>query len=369
MRVLITGADGFVGKNLSVRLNELPNIIVQKFSHTSSTVDLIDAINNTDFIFHLAGVNRPSHVSEFQEVNLGLTKTLCDLIEASGKEIPIVFSSSTQAFLDNPYGLSKKLAEEYLLDFSNRTNSCVYIYRLPGLFGKWCRPNYNSVVATFCYNVSHDLPITIHDPQSPLKLVYIDDLLSEFIHVLNNFSQLESGFRNVSTEYLTTVGEVASLLHQFKASRDSLIIEKVGTGFVRALYSTYITYLEPKQFSYYIKKYEDPRGMFAEMLKTQDSGQVSFFTAPPGVTRGEHYHHTKTEKFLVAKGQARFRFRQVMIGELYEIIVSSENPQIVETIPGWVHDITNIGNDEMLVILWANEIFDREHPDTIGQKI
>jgi UDP-2-acetamido-2,6-beta-L-arabino-hexul-4-ose reductase len=238
------------------------------------------------------------------------------------------------------------------------------------VFGKWCKPNYNSAVATFCHNIANDLPIKINDGSAELTLVYVDDVVDEFIRVLKNKPAInDTGFCSVPIEYKTTVGELARQVEAFRDSRSSLISERVGTGFVRALYSTYMSYLSPDAFAYEVPKFGDPRGVFVEMLKTQDSGQFSFFTAHPGITRGGHYHHTKTEKFLVIKGRARFGFRHVLTDETYELFTSGEQPTIVETIPGWSHDITNVGKDEMVVMLWANEIFDRDRPDTIASKV
>jgi UDP-2-acetamido-2,6-beta-L-arabino-hexul-4-ose reductase len=239
---------------------------------------------------------------------------------------------------------------------------------LPNVFGKWCRPNYNSAVATFCYNVAHDLPLTIHDPQAQLQLVYIDDVVTEFVRALKS-PELPAGFGNVGPVYSSTVGEVAAYITSFKDVRDSLLTQPVGGGLSRALYSTYVTYLDPERFGYPLTKYEDPRGMFVEMLKTRDSGQFSFFTAHPGITRGGHYHHSKTEKFLVVKGQARFRFRHILTNETFELVTDAANPTVVDTIPGWAHDITNTSEDEMIVMLWANEVFDRQRPDTIAQSV
>lgn len=259
------------------------------------------------------------------------------------------------------------MAEEALLVLSRETGTPTYIYRLPNVFGKWCKPNYNSAVATFCYNVAHDLPIKINDPSSLIPLVYVDDVITDFLRVMDQ--RPEHGYRDVSPVYDITVGELARQLYEFKDSRTSLTMVPVGKGLIRALYSTYISYFTPEQFTYPLVKHEDARGVFVEMLKTHDSGQFSFFTAHPGVTRGGHYHHTKTEKFLVVKGAARFCFRHVESDEVYELNVSADNPEVVETIPGWSHDITNIGQDEMIVMLWANEVFDRQRPDTINYKI
>jgi UDP-2-acetamido-2,6-beta-L-arabino-hexul-4-ose reductase len=242
------------------------------------------------------------------------------------------------------------------------------IFRLPGVFGKWCKPNYNSVVATFCHNIARDLPIQINDSTASLRLVYVDDVVAALLSVLG---APPPGCVQVSVEpeYTTTLGELAHQIYDFGNCRSTLMTERVGVGFVRALYATYVSYLPNEKFSYVVTQHGDSRGVFVEMLKTSDSGQFSYFTARPGITRGGHYHHTKTEKFLVIKGEALFRFRHLLTNELFELRTSGEIPQVVDTIPGWVHDITNIGSEEMVVMLWANENFDRINPDTVTAKI
>jgi UDP-2-acetamido-2,6-beta-L-arabino-hexul-4-ose reductase len=293
---------------------------------------------------------------------------LCDLIGATERKIPLIISSSIQADLANPYGESKRGAELAGEALARRAGNPVTIYRLPGVFGKWCRPNYNSVVATFCHNIANVLPIQINDPAAAINLVYVDDVVDEFIRALDAMPDgLSRG--EVSPVYGITLGELALQIEAFRNCRETLISERVGSGLVRALYATYVSYLPPARFAYDLPKYGDERGVFVEMLKTQDSGQFSYFTAHPGITRGGHYHHTKTEKFLVIKGAARFGFRHVVTNERYEIFTSGDKPQVVETLPGWTHDITNIGNDELVVMLWANEIFDRDRPDTIASKV
>jgi len=241
-------------------------------------------------------------------------------------------------------------------------------FRLTNVFGKWCRPNYNSVVATFCYNLTRDLPIKINDPLTPLELVYIDDVIDRFIQLMDGSDRNidDNGFEILHPQYTTTLGELAHQLNAFKDSRINLTTERVGAGLVRALYSTYVSYLPTNSFVYPVPMYSDARGMFVEMLKTPDCGQFSYFSVHPGITRGGHYHHSKTEKFLVVRGQARFRFRHVQTDQSYELFTTGEKAQVVETVPGWTHDITNIGNDEMVVLLWANEVFDRDHPDTFA---
>ncbi|MEA1989040.1 MAG: NAD-dependent epimerase/dehydratase family protein, partial [Pseudomonadota bacterium] len=297
-----------------------------------------------------------------------LTSSLCEAIAQTGRQIPIVYTSSIQADLSNSYGESKKVAEDVLTEFSTQTGNPIYLFRLPNVFGKWCKPNYNSAVATFCYNIAHGLPVQINDADAKVRLVYVDDVVQQFISIMDSVS-VETGFCEVNPVYELTVGNLAKKIQTFKGSRTNLITEPVGTGVDRALHSTYLSYLEPEQFSYELVKHEDPRGVFVEMLKTKDSGQFSYFTAHPGITRGGHYHHTKTEKFLVLKGEALFKFRHILSEETYEIKTVGDEPQVVETVPGWTHDITNIGDDEMIVMLWANEIFDRDNPDTYAKPL
>ena len=368
MRVLVTGARGFIGKNLVVHLEQDDQFSVFTFFRDNSLDELDVLVKQADAIIHLAGENRPKDVSAFDEVNAGLTQSLCDAIRTTGRKIPLALASSTQAGLDNPYGQSKRLAEEIVEALSNETGNPVYIYRLPGVFGKWCKPNYNSVVATFCYNIARDLPIQINDPAASIRLVYVDNVVAEFLKAIQ---QSGKGLHksSVSPEYPITLGDLADQIKAFRNCRESLVSEQVGNGLIRALYSTYVSYLKPDQFSYPLPKYADERGVFVEMLKTKRNGQFSFFTAHPGVTRGGHYHHTKTEKFLVIKGNARFGFRHMITGETYELFTTGDEPQVVDTVPGWAHDISNVGEEEMVVMLWANEIFDRENPDTIAAKV
>lgn len=369
MRILITGSAGFIGKNLQVRLKELNIHEIITFTHQNDVSDLKSLVESSDFIVHLAGANRPISQDEFKESNSDLTALICDHIFESKKHIPIIFSSSIQADLNNAYGISKSQAEEHLLSLRLKNNNPVFIYRLANVFGKWSCPNYNSVIATFCYNIARNIPIRINNFDSELKLVYIDDVVDNIINTINNYSDTSDPFVSVLPEYCITVGELAKTLKMFRSSIDTGITLPVGQGLIRALYSTYLSFLPSDSFSYSLVKHEDPRGCFVEMLKTQDSGQFSFFTAYPGVTRGGHYHHTKTEKFLVIRGTALYRFRHILTDEYYEIIVNASDGKVVETIPGWAHDITNIGNEELIVMLWANEIFDQNKPDTIGFKI
>ena len=364
MRVLVTGANGFIGKNLVVHLRER-NIESQLFTRDGALNDLSAVLSGVDFVFHLAGINRPKDVAEFAEGNTGLTEQLCDVIRSSGRKIPVLYTSSIQAEADNPYGMSKLAAENMLVELERDTGSPVYLYRLPNVFGKWSRPNYNSAVATFCHNIANDLPVQINDPSALIRLVYVDDVVQHFLSVLE---ERPNGVLRpeISPEYTITVGDLASQIRQFKAGNESISTEAVGTGLTRALYSTYLSFLKPEQFAYPLPVHADPRGRFVEMLKTRDSGQFSYFTAHPGITRGGHYHHSKNEKFLVIQGRARFRFRQIVTGETFEVVTDGEHPEVVQTVPGWSHDITNVGDNELIVMLWANEIFDRQHPDTIS---
>jgi UDP-2-acetamido-2,6-beta-L-arabino-hexul-4-ose reductase len=370
MRVLITGANGFVGRNLQLRLRERKDVQVVCYTRDRQAGQLAELLEGVDFVFHLAGVNRPQDPKEFTTGNTDLTRDLClavaSVARLAGKPIPILYTSSSQAVLDNAYGRSKREAEEALAATGRDPLVPVHVFRLPNVFGKWCRPNYNSAVATFCHNIARDLPIQVNDPQARLTLVYIDDVIERFVQLMDGAAPMAGpdGFAAVQPQYATTVGELARLIRAFHDSRGSLVTERVGTGLVRALYATYVSYLPVEAFVYDVPQHADRRGVFVEMLKTPDCGQFSFFTAYPGVTRGGHYHHSKTEKFLVIKGQALFRFRRMQTGQTHEVQTSGEKPQIVETVPGWTHDITNTGSEEMVVMLWANEIFDRARPDT-----
>ncbi len=372
MKVLITGANGFVGKNLQLHLAERKDVEVVCFTRAQSVADLPALLQGVDCVFHLAGINRPQDPAEFATGNTSLTQALADAVAdvavRTGKKVPVVYTSSTQAERDNPYGQSKRAAEEALFALQRTRGVPVHVFRLPNVFGKWCKPNYNSAVATFCHHIARDLPITVNDPAAPVTLVYVDDVIARFVQIMDGAdAALDAhGFATVAPQYTTTVGELAQTIQSFKDSRNTLMTERVGTGFMRALYATYVSYLPVEAFTYTVPMYGDPRGVFAEMLKTPDCGQFSYFTAHPGITRGGHYHHTKTEKFLVIKGQARFKFRHMQTGETHELVTTGAKAEIVETVPGWTHDITNIGQDEMVVMLWANEVFDRARPDTFA---
>ena len=370
MKVLITGANGFVGKNLQLHLAERKDVQVVCFTRSDNVAQLPALLKGVDFVFHLAGVNRPQDPAEFLVGNVDLTHALCHATAAvyltTGKKVPIIFTSSTQTDRNNGYGDSKVKAENALFALQRAYGVPVHVFRLPNVFGKWCKPNYNSVVATFCYNIVRGLPIKVNDPEASVTLVYVDDLVGRFVQLMDgaDASVDEGGFATFAPQYTTTVGELARQFQGFKNSRDTLMTERVGTGLMRALYATYVSYLPVESFAYTVPQHADPRGVFVEMLKTPDYGQFSYFTAHPGITRGGHYHHSKTEKFLVIKGQARFKFRHMQTGQTHELATTGDKPEVVETVPGWTHDITNIGPDEMVVMLWANEVFDRSKPDT-----
>ncbi len=371
MRIVITGADGFIGSNLTVRLRELGQTEVRGLTRASSLADQRDALAGADVVYHLAGANRPADPSDFTRINTGATQQLVATLAELGRAPPIVFASSTQAALDNPYGRSKRDAESLLREHAARSGAPLHLFRLTNVFGKWARPHYNSAVATFCDQVAQGLTPTVHDPAAALRLVYIDDVIAAFVACLppGQVATDGDGFVQVAPVYDTTVGEVATLLQGFAQSRRSLVTGRVGAGLQRALHATYLSHLAPAQFAYDVPRHADARGVFVEMLKTPDCGQFSYFTAGPGVVRGEHYHHSKTEKFLVIQGHARFGFRHIVSGQLHSLDVRGGDGRIVETVPGWTHDIRNIGADELIVMLWANEVFDRQRPDTVPMKV
>ncbi len=366
-KILITGSEGFIGKNLIKSIGVHNDFSFNCFNKTDNMEKIEKLINNSDFIIHLAGVNRPKEKESFKIHNADLTKSICDLVQKKSKKFSkkthIIFTSSTQANEDNEYGKSKLKAEQYLKNLYKQTLNPIVIFRLPGVFGKWCKPNYNSVVATFCNNIANNLPININDESKNIRLVYIDDLVKSFIQILRRFPN-NFLYKELKPEYNINLKKLANLIFEFRDSRNTKLIPKVGGGFNRKLYSTYLSYINSDNFSYPLKENKDSRGSFVEMLKTKSSGQISFFTAKPGVTRGGHYHNTKNEKFLVIKGEARFRFRNILTEECKEIFVDGSNLQVVESYPGWSHDIKNIGANTLYVILWANENFDKNNPDT-----
>jgi UDP-2-acetamido-2,6-beta-L-arabino-hexul-4-ose reductase len=365
-RVLITGSHGFIGRNLAVRLDSLPDFTVLKAHRTTSSEELSSLVRQCDVVVHLAGVNRPRENELFQHDNVDFTDHLLTTL-TSENPVPVVFSSSIQAELDSHYGVSKRDAEALVHRYGSRTGQPVRILRLPNVFGKWCRPNYNSVVATFVHNVSRGLPLQVNDANRILDLAYIDDVVDLMILAIRG--ELSEDDPRPDSVHRISVGELAALVRSIHEARGTNSVLEVGTGLRRALYATYISALDPANFSYSLAPHIDPRGSFTEVLRTPSSGQMSFLTAVPGATRGSHFHHTKIEKFVVVSGQARFRFRCLLSGDNHEVGATAEKPMVVESIPGWVHDITNIGTTDLVVLIWANEVFDPAAPDTYPQEV
>lgn len=359
MKVLVTGSNGFIGKNLISHLSEIENVEIISYDKGDTFDKIVNLIDEIDFIFHLAGVNRPTNTSEFYEGNADLTKLIVDLLK--DKNIPIIITSSIQAERDNDYGKSKKQAEDIAKNYKYS-----YIYRLHNVFGKWCKPNYNSVVATFCNNIANDLEITVNDSNTELELIYIDDIIKEFINVMNGNKPSDQidNICYINPRYKVTLGKIVELLHEFKKSMNSIYVPATGDDFVKKLYSTFISYIPFEKMSINATKNVDERGSFTELARTFTSGQFSISFSKPGVVRGNHYHHTKLERFIVVKGKARIGFTHVVSGESYSFEVSDENIQIVTIPVGYTHNIENIGEGEMILAIWCNELFDKENPDT-----
>jgi UDP-2-acetamido-2,6-beta-L-arabino-hexul-4-ose reductase len=367
MKILITGSSGFIGKNLVAALNRREDCELMLFDRECSQEQLAGFVAQADFIFHVAGINRPKNVSEFYQGNTDFTKMVLGLAEKCNHKIPVLLTSSIQVEQDNDYGKSKLAAESLIQAYGERNDVPVFIYRLPNVFGKWCKPEYNSVIATWCHKITRNLPLKINDRSTSLSLVYIDDVISSFLNCLTSVSR--AVFHTVPVVYEKTLGEIESLLHAFKESRETLLVPPVGRGFERALYGTYLSYLPTDAFSYELKGHSDPRGTFYEILKTVDSGQFSISTSKSGVTRGNHYHDTKNEKFLVIRGEALIELRNIFNDEVIQYHVSEKKIEIVEMITGYTHSITNTGDTEMVLLIWANEAFDRDHPDTNFLKV
>ena len=365
--VLVTGSEGFIGKSLIVRLEELDNVTIKSFDKDDSIDTLKKYLKETDIIFHFAGVNRPKKVEEFEKVNTGLTKDIVNLLEEMDKKTPIVITSSIQAELDNPYGKSKKMAEDELTKYAKKNSVPVYIYRLPNVFGKWSRPNYNSVVSTFCYNISHNLDITISDPKRELELVYIDDIIDEFISLLSRgASDFNKYYYNIGRTFKVTLGGLADKFYKIKEIRKTLIVPDLSDVFMKNLHSTYLSYLDKDDFLCEMDSKEDKRGDFIELIKSNSFGQISVSRSKKGVIRGNHYHNTKNEKFCVIKGEAVIKLRNILEDKVISYYVSDKKIEVVDIPPGYTHSIENLtdGNSEMILLIWANEIFDSKNPDT-----
>ena len=364
MRILITGANGFVGKNLVAELENRGYKNLYLYDRENTKADLEEWTKDCEFVFHLAGVNRPKNEEEFMEGNADLTSQLIELLEKNGNQAPIMISSSIQAEKDNPYGKSKKAGEDYLLEYSQRNNILVYIYRFANLYGKWSRPNYNTVIATFCYNIARNIPIQVNDSSVEITFQYIDDVVNELINCLEGIPTKSGQFYDVPEKDTRTLGEVAELIQSFKESRQNLEVPNMSDSFTKNLYSTYLSFLPEDDFSYKLRMNEDDRGSFTEFLRSPDRGQVSINVSKPGITKGQHWHHSKNEKFLVVKGNGLIRFRKVDEDKIIEYPVSGDELEVVDIPTGYTHSIVNIGEEEMVTVMWVNEPFDPDNPDT-----
>ena len=364
MKVLITGAKGFVGKNLISNLSLNKEIEIYKYDRENTLEELDKYTKDCDFVYHLAGVNRPQNPKEYMEGNFGFTTTLLEYLKKNKNNCPIMLASSIQAELDNEYGKSKKAGEDLIFNYGKENNTKVFVYRFPNLFGKWCKPNYNSVIATWCYNVSHNIEIKVDDPKKELNLVYIDDVCNELIKCLNNEETRNGNYCLVPISYKKTLGEISTLIQSFKTNDRGIMVPSTGDTFTKNLYATYISYVPVEELVVDLEEHRDNRGVFCELIRTKEAGQVSISTTNPNIVRGGHYHNTKMERFIVIKGKARIEFEHVIDHTKYEFTVSGDKLQYVTIPVGYQHSINNIGDEELVLILWANELFDPEIPDT-----
>jgi dTDP-4-dehydrorhamnose 3,5-epimerase and related enzymes len=370
MKVLITGANGFIGKNLSLTLGQRKDLELSCYDVESDSASLERLVLEADFICHLAGVNRPQSIEEFATGNTGCTESVVSILREHGKMTPFLISSSIQAAHENPYGLSKRNAEEVVFSYGRDCGACVYVYRLPNVFGKWCRPNYNSAVATFCHNIAHDLPIQVNDPSVVMNLVYIDDVVASFVAAIDGRLPSDCAtFRDVQPVHTAKLGDIAELIRSFRRTRQERGVPQLDDPFVKKLYSTYLSYLPVREFSYPLKMNVDDRGSFTEFLRTPDRGQVSVNISRPGITKGNHWHHTKNEKFLVVSGEGVIRFRKVGSDDVIEYPVSGAKLEVVDIPTGYTHNISNTGSGDLVTVMWCNEPFDPEHPDTIFESV
>lgn len=371
MKVLITGSGGFIGKNLIAKLESRDDVEILPFEQDTPIELLDEYCRDCDFVYNLAGINRPEHVEEFMEGNFGFATTLADTLKKYGNSCPVMNSSSIQAVLDNPYGQSKKAGEDMMFAYGKETGARIYIYRFPNVFGKWCRPNYNSAVATFCNNIAHNLPIQVNNRNTLMQLVYIDDVVEELLQALEGYPHMDpDGFCFVPTVHEITLGEIVDSLYKFKESRKNLMIPDMTEGsFEKKLYSTYLSYLPEDQFSYPLLMHTDERGSFTEVLKSADRGQVSVNISRPGITKGNHWHHTKNEKFVVVSGKGVIRFRKYGSDEILEYHVSGEKLEVVDIPTGYTHSIVNEGDTDMVTLMWCNECFNPEKPDTMYEEV
>lgn len=365
VKILITGAEGFIGKNLCAELEAEKTIKLYKVGRKTSKRDFLLACKNADIVFHLAGVNRPDDESDFNRENVGFTQMLIDELEKENSSACVFFSSSIQADQDNPYGRSKLEAEEIL----KKSNLKVFNYRLTNVFGKWSRPHYNSVVATFCHNVAHNKAITVHDSDALLTLTYIDDVIEEFKLTLSEHAKKSSGEYAIETTHAITLAKLAGIIQGFPRLRLSREIPDFTNALEKKLYSTYLSYLPKDKFKYPLEMNKDQRGSFTEFIRSESKGQVSVNVSEPGVTKGEHWHHTKTEKFLVISGEALISLRHYFGDEIIEYSVSDEKFEVVDIPPGYTHNIINTGSTKLVTMMWSNECFDPEKPDTYFLKV
>lgn len=369
MKILVTGAKGFIGRNLIEKLKSRNFTEIYECDIDTTDEELEIYTKDCEFVYHLAGVNRPQNEEEFMKGNFGFTSTLLEKLEQHNNKSPIVITSSIQAELDNPYGKSKKAGEDLMFAYSNKTGAKVLVYRLPNVFGKWCRPNYNSVVATFCNNIANGLEITVNDPNVVMNLVYIDDVVEEFIRTLEKQEHVKDGFGYIPIVHTIKLGEIVKLIYGFKETRKSLMLPNMEDEFSKKLYSTYLSYLPEEEFSYPLKMNVDNRGSFTEMFKTQERGQVSVNISKPGIVKGNHWHNTKNEKFIVVSGEGIIRFRKVGTDKVIEYNVSGDKLEVIDIPCGYTHNIENIGESDMVTVMWANEVFNPEKPDTYYMEV
>ncbi len=369
MKILVTGANGFVGKNLIAELRNREYKEIFKYDIDTDPSLLDEYTKKCDFVFHLAGVNRPKDEEEFMTGNFGFTDTLLNKLKEAENKAPVLISSSIQAALDNPYGRSKKAGEDLMFSYSREMGARVYVYRLPNVFGKWCRPNYNSAVATFCNNIAAGLPIQVNDPSVVMNLVYIDDVVNEFINALEDKANIIDGFGAVPTVHTTTLGHIVETIQSFKEGREKLELPRLDDALTSKLYSTYLSYLPMDKLGYTLDSHKDERGSFTEFIRTPDRGQVSVNVIRPGITKGNHWHHSKNEKFLIVKGSGRISFRKYGEDMIYDYDLDDSTFTVVDIPTGYIHSITNTGKEDMVVVMWANEAFNPDKPDTFYEKV